>query len=145
MNSSVKNKKQLHFSVAIWHDDFDPSGSNKKNTNNAWILTLTFHKQRDNSHNIDNTFIISLGKKGINHDYVFHWLKSDIEVINGDDKLFYCKPLGGSIQVCLDIAMDLADSSKFHDCKHVAHGNSTHTSLWRWVIDLGSVWDKFKS
>eukprot|EP00957_Ditylum_brightwellii_P006394 485716-Ditylum_brightwellii.AAC.1 len=116
-----ENKNQLNFSVAIWHDDFDPSGSNKRHENNAWILILTFCKQRDNSHNSSNTFIVSLGKKGINNDYVFHQLKSDIEVINGDEKWFYCKPLGGNIQVYLDIAMDLADSPEFHDCKHVAH------------------------
>eukprot|EP00957_Ditylum_brightwellii_P080033 6086215-Ditylum_brightwellii.AAC.1 len=41
--------------------------------------------------------------------------------------------------------MDLADSPEFYDCKHEAHGNSTHMSLWGWVMDLGSVWDKFKS
>eukprot|EP00957_Ditylum_brightwellii_P064466 4892010-Ditylum_brightwellii.AAC.1 len=35
MNSSVKNKKRLHFLVAIWHGDFDPSSSNNKNKNNA--------------------------------------------------------------------------------------------------------------
>ena len=40
--------KRLHLSVAIWHDDFDPSGSNKKNKNNVWILTLTFRKKNIN-------------------------------------------------------------------------------------------------
>eukprot|EP00957_Ditylum_brightwellii_P049477 3753258-Ditylum_brightwellii.AAC.1 len=41
--------------------------------------------------------------------------------------------------------MDLADSPEFNDCKHVARDNSTHTSLQGWIMDLGFVWDKFKS
>ena len=44
-NISIKGNR-LQLSGAIWHDDFDPSGSNKKNKNNAWITTFTFRKKK---------------------------------------------------------------------------------------------------
>lgn len=135
----------LHVSGQMWHDDMDPSGSNKKTKNNVWVFTFSIKKQKDHPHSSNNTFVISLGKKGINHDCVFEHIKEEIEIINGPDKWFYCKKLGGSIQLYIDISIDLADSPEFHDCNHISRGNSTYTSLRGWVFDLSQVWDKFKS
>eukprot|EP00957_Ditylum_brightwellii_P056519 4285031-Ditylum_brightwellii.AAC.1 len=59
--------RQFHLPVAIWGDDFDPSGSNKKNKNNAWVLTLTFMKRKDQFYNSNNKYIIALREKGIDH------------------------------------------------------------------------------
>ena len=136
---------RLHLSAAIWHDDLDPSGSNKNNKNKVWILTFTFRKKKDQHHNSDNTFVVSLGKKGDDHDVIFEQVKKDIEIINGDDKWFYCKQLGGNIQVHIDISIDLADSPEYHDCNCISRGNSTYTSLRGWISDMSSVWDKFKA
>ena len=132
-------------SVAIWHDDADPSGSNKNNKNKVWVMTLTFWKKKDQNHNSDNTFIVSLAKKGDDHDFIFDKVKKDIKVINGPDQWFYCKQLGGCIQVHIDVSIDLADSPEYHDCNFISRGNSKYTSLRGWISDMSSAWDNFKS
>ena len=80
-----------------------------------------------------------MGKKGDDHDCVFDLMKKDIEVINGDAKWFYCKNLGGSIKVFVDISIDLADSPEFHDCNYMST-----ISIWSPIVAIGVLLATFR-
>ena len=89
-----------------------------------------------------NTFVVSFGPKGSDHDPIFMLFRDDISRINGPDSWFYCKKLNTMIQCHVDIVEFLADSPEFHDMKHLSRGNSQYTSMRGCLMDTSFLWNK---
>ena len=73
-----------------WSDDFEPTLPNKKDRNNGmWILTVSIMKPKSTGFASENTFGLSLGKKGDDHCIIEDKLASDIEKFNSDNTKWF--------------------------------------------------------
>eukprot|EP00957_Ditylum_brightwellii_P161560 12300950-Ditylum_brightwellii.AAC.1 len=136
---------KLHIDFAIFSDDFDPSSEAKSNRNNVWICSAVYLSPCNEKKTSANTFVVSMSKKGENHNIVFKNIAEEIEKINDDRQMFYVKVLNKYVHVHLDLVVMHVDSPEFYDTKHLSCGNSMYTSFRVWLLNAGEVWSKVQS
>ena len=145
MDQSESGVIKLHLGFEIFSDDFDPSGGAKGNRNNVWLCTASFNLLCNSVNSSDNTFVLSLGKKGIDHDIIFQEILSDLKKINHDDTKCYIKSFNKYTNVHLDLVVINGDSPEYHDIKHLSRGNSIYTSVRGWSFNASNVWNRIPS
>ena len=135
------NDDTLNMLLLRWSDDFEPTSSNKKNRNNGmWILTVSIMKPKSTGFSSENTFVLSLGKKGDDHRIIEDELASDIEKFNNDNtKWFFPRNCSKKKRVRIHVYACLGDSPEKYTISHITRGNGTYTSRWGHLIDIKRV------
>ena len=141
------NEETLNLMLLRWSDDFEPTSSNKKNRNNGmWILTVSIVKPKMTGQHSENTFTLSMGKKGEDHQIVEDQFASDLEKFNNNNLNWYLpKNSTKKKKVRLYVFACLGDSPEKYTVSHITRGNGTYTSRWGHLIDIKSVQDVIPS
>ena len=66
----------------LWSDNFDPNSSIKANIGSIWIKTITFLSDNDKKNYCTNTYTISIGHKGSNHDRIEELIVRDLKQLS---------------------------------------------------------------
>ena len=109
-----------------WSDDFDPNSSIKCNRGSVWIKTVSFLTEDNDIKDITNTYVISIGDKGSNHDAIETlYLKELKDLCNGINNVFFSKNASKEVKVHLEIIASLGDQPERRNINYLMNGNST--------------------
>ena len=141
------DEETLNLMLLRWSDDFEPTSSNKKNRNNGmWILTVSIMKPKMTGQHSENTFTLSMGKKGDDHRIIEDEFAADLEKFNNNNlRWFVPKNSTKKKRVRLYIFACLGDSPEKYTTSHITRGNGIYTSRWGHLIDIKSVQDVIPS
>ena len=80
VDMNPKNNEDIIIILGIlWSDDFDPNSSLKSNRGSAWVKTLTLISDDKKCNDETNTYTISLGHKGYDHDKIEQKIVSELK------------------------------------------------------------------
>ena len=106
-----------------------------------WILTVSIMKPKLTGFPSENTFVLSIGKKGDDHCIIEDKLASDIEKFNSDNKKWsITRNSSKKKRVRIYVYVCLGDSPEKYTISHITRGNGTYTSRWGHLIDIWNIY-----
>jgi len=103
MRQANADLNRMTIGVIPWSDDCDPF--NLLNNNPVWTMANTFAIQHACLHTSDNTMLMALSKKGVDHRPVWEqWCKEFKLLLNPNNNFwFYYYPLRRNVRICLQL------------------------------------------
>ena len=138
----------IHLLLLRWSDDFEPSSSNKKNRSNGmWILTVSIMSEKNNGKHTKNTYVISMGRKGDDHNVIEDELSESVIKFNSNNEKWYSSPRHNykKMKVRVHFFACLGDSPEKYTVCRITRGNGTYTCRWGHSIDIKQVKDSIPS
>ena len=123
-------------SFVTFHDDFDPTVSIvKANRNGVWDYHLQFDVGYD-AHEFSNTYVLSLGPKGEDHDDVMQTIQSEINILSEGR----CPPMFDGkrkemVQPYLEVRLKHGDQPDRRATNGLKGGKATNHARWRTSFD----------
>ena len=104
-----RGKRALTLYITLWSDDFEPN-STKDNRGSVWVMTMTIATPTNNHHTTYNTYVVAVGKKGVDHTPVYDRVMTDLEELATDDRIsLYYSKVGGNVRVACGLNNYLSD------------------------------------
>jgi hypothetical protein len=102
-------KCALALCITLWSDYFEPH-STKNNRGSVWSMMITIVAPNDNYHTTYNTYVVSIGKKGVDQTPVYDRVMVDLKELATYDQLneYYSKA-GGKVRVSAGLNTYLYD------------------------------------
>ena len=99
---------------------------------------MSFMKERNTGKYSENTYVVSVGKKGDDHSVIEDLLSSNLDSLNtSNNKWFSCSERGGrKVKVRIYIYASLGDSPEKYTISHICRGNGTYTSRFGFSINM---------
>ena len=123
--------------ITMWSDDFDPNKSIKSNRNSVWIRTITINVLDDDRVIKSETFVISLGKKGINHDEVNIEIEKELKMLRSNHFQYIFSGHDKSmINIHAELYFIMNDQPEKRSCTFLSAGNSTHHTRFMYSSNI---------
>ena len=81
-NQFPTRRNTVDMLLTSWSDDFEPYNIKQNKGNGVWTFTVTIYSKNSNRHCFDNTYLVSLGKKNDDHDYIEKVFVDELNEIN---------------------------------------------------------------
>ena len=123
-----------------WSDDFDPNSSIKSNRGGVWIRTITLISESYEENSLENTYPISIGLKGENHDMIESEFAKELEDLsNGRDNNFFCMRTKKWIKVHFEVIAFLGDQPERRSINKIMLGNSTFGARYLYTANITAL------
>ena len=67
--------------IVLWSDDMEPNSS-KANRGSVWVLSATIATPHKILNSAINTYVLAMGPKGIDHDFIFEKVSKDLKYLS---------------------------------------------------------------
>jgi hypothetical protein len=125
-----RGKHTLTLYITLWSGDFEPH-STKDNRGSIWVMTITIAAPHDNYHTTYNTYVVSIGKKGVDHTPVYDRVMVDLKELVANDKInAYYNKAGGHVRVSAGLNNELSDQPKKRSSTGTRAGNTNYSGQY---------------
>jgi hypothetical protein len=111
----------------------------KSNRGSCWIKTVTIAPPLGKVHSLAYTYPIAIGRKDVSHECVESRFAEELHELRSGNSLFYCKALGGNVNVYADLFVSLQDQPERRSANYIMLGSSKYTARWGIAADFASI------
>ena len=122
-------------------DDFDPNSSTKSNRQSIWMKSLSISPQLDDLHSMSNTFPVSFGQKGVDHEIVEEHMSTELNILSQKDgnNIFYDKRKDQMVRVHFELLVSLQDQPERRSSNGIMGGNGNYSSRWGYSCNFKAI------
>ena len=103
---------------------------------------MTFISEDFGNNDHSDTYPISLGYKGENHDVIERQYINELnELGSGSSNLYYCKRLNKMVRVHFEIIYSLGDQPKRRSINFIMNGNSLYCPRYGYACNYTETFD----
>ena len=122
-------------------DDFDPNNSIKANRQSVWMKCVTVSPLSTDMHNMETTFPISFGPKGVSHEIVECHMVKELKHLQSPNEhnLFYYYRTQSMVRVHFEILISLQDQPERRGCCGLMLGQGSYAARWGYSCNFNAV------
>ena len=120
MHSNSTNDELIVLLGIQWSDDCDPNSSIKSNRGSIWVKTVTFISEDFGKNDNADTYLISIGLKGFDHDEIEKkYINEPIDLGSGNTELYFCIRLNKVVKIHFEIVCSLGDQPERRSINYI--------------------------
>lgn len=118
--------------LTLWKDDCDPGATIMQGKACVHVITFTIATLLEDGNRIQNTYPISIGRKGVSHDEVERKISEELQQLQDvkNSSPFYVASTNKHMEAYFEVLATLADQPERRASNYLGHGNGTYTARW---------------